>query len=144
MKIEHRGVDITDVPYFDSITVTPGGVELIAVSYDNEVRRTLTIAALTELRDVLSAALEHAASLRRGADQEPDPEPSTVKEPRTWKIGDFEPAGVTGVEDKDGDHWVRLAGGRWRETVSLAVMPWPELLTEWGPVTEATYSRATS
>ena len=139
MKIEHRGVDITDIPYFDSITVTPSGVELVESSYDDEARQTLTIVQLTELRNALSAALDHARAMDYPALRQ-----GSIREPRTWKAGDPEPDGVTEVEDKDHDHWVRRAGGQWQEAATLAVMPWSYVLTEWGPVTEATYSRAVS
>ena len=94
-------VEITDIPYFDKITVDDGHIGLIC---ENEDPFYATPELVTELIEALRAAVQHAT----GVTPVPD------KPLRTFREYDPEPdPEVRSVRDGDGDLWTRSDHGTW-------------------------------
>lgn len=133
MKIEHRGIRITDLPGDFTIDVAMGhrsdGPE---ITFDSPLMNTelgISIDGAVAIRDALSVLIDHARTMTGVT--------SPTREPRTWNAGDPEPAGVTKVEDVDGDPWLRRADGKWYlGEYGATPNDWRQLVTDLAPLTE--------
>lgn len=112
MRIEHKGVLITDTPY--AINITPGA----ETEADGNVRpfrmadQYWTMEALTEVRDAITEALRQY-DLLTTTTPVPVHQPEAASAFQVGQVlGGMEdlPTG-TSVEDKDGDVWWLGAGG---------------------------------
>lgn len=126
MKIENKGVVITDVPGISSITVTAEDILIGGMRPG-----TWALPDLIELRDALTAAIEQA--------QQMAPRPPVGREPRVWRypVDRSTPADVTEVRDKGGDVWTWNAHeGQWISDEGVAPrLTWEQLL-DFAPLTE--------
>lgn len=121
MKIESRGISITDVPRVQSIIIDQTGVSIQfeGVSYV----WNWTFAELREFYTAIGEALK----------RDPESPVAPVKPEKTkWRKGDPEPEGVTEVIDRDGDLWKRV-NGSWKMR-NGGYENWDVLLKVWGPV----------
>lgn len=110
MKIENRGIEITDVPGITRITTGPSPYDDGTTGAHIRLMETelyLEAGPLAELIEALQAA--HAALTATPAG--PGREPKT----RVFSAGDSIPipTGVMAVEDSDGDLWHRNFDGLW-------------------------------
>lgn len=122
MKIEQRGVVITEVPYFGSITVdSPDSIRLDGDSYPIE--------GVTALRDALTEALKQAAQMSGSLNVR-------LLSPGVWNSGDPEPTDITEVRDRDGDVWER-DGAEWWLRGGSDRHPWSFIVSTYGPLVAA-------
>lgn len=132
MKIESRGIVITNMPGFERITVTAEGrAEIIYAGV--WAPRWFSLSELTEMRDALTTAIEHV--------QQMAPRSLAGRKPRAWlrtEPATEPPEGVTRVRDKDGDVWTwdpDSSDSRWILVDYGLFVPW-EWLLDYAPLTE--------
>ncbi len=123
MKIENRGISITDVPRVRNIVVES---DRVSIQFEHsESIWTWTLAELREFHAAISEALKY----------DPESPVAPVKPEKTeWHEGDPEPEGVTEVIDCDDDPWERVRPGLWRIPHNDIHKTWDLLLETWGPI----------
>jgi hypothetical protein len=131
MKIEQGGIVITEVPGIASIELRPDGITVLDVGQHYGIEFTLEEA--TQLRDALNVIIEHADRAER-----PEMPEQKTAAPRTWRLGDEQPEGVTTVTDSDGDRWDLHDGSFWhlRGGSDFGARNWSEIMRSFGPLAE--------
>lgn len=138
MNVINNGVTINEIPHFERIMVSDDAITLD----DGESAEVYTISAITELRDALSLAIEHAERMTVTY--------TPKRKPRVWEDGDPEPEGVTKVRDRDdqpGYAWHRRPNGSgWKHLAddwsyladdeSMDSQRWEYVVSSYGPLTE--------
>lgn len=132
MKIESKGIEITEIPVFDSITVTPEEIILLGggldVDEDPSVHRLFRAEALA-LRDALTAALDAQEKMPNGV---PAAAPS-----RVFEKSDAEPGlEIKKLIDDDGSYWFHASDG-WSLYEGGEAYAWNHVL-DYAPLTDVT------
>jgi|SRR5882757_705037 len=155
VKIEQRGVVITEVPGFESITVQavkPGQCNVLLQSAYGSTKHpwAFSIQELTTLRDALTEALRQAAlimgtgrpgaaNLQNALSEWAAGTPGQ-REPRVWGSGSTHQPGpaVERVEDLAGDIWKRVDDDDdlWSYEGGIDIRTWVSLAQSYGPLTE--------
>lgn len=123
MKIESRGISITDVPRVRGMIIDQTGVSIQfeGVSYV----WNWTFAELREFHEAIGEAFKYASE---------SPAAPVKPEKTEWDAGDPEPEGVAEVIDCDNDLWERVRPGLWRMPQGGVRKTWDLLLETWGPI----------
>lgn len=126
MKIESKGVEITEIPVFSRIIVTEDEIALDGGEGDFTY---LTRKEVLALRDALNAALDAQIKMP-GAEMVTD-----ALGDRVFAENDPEPGPeITKLIDRDDDIWRRVHGG-WCVDSNYEVEPWSYVLN-FVPLTE--------
>lgn len=123
MKIENRGIMITEVPGVRSISVDKESAVIAWTWSTDDGEQTFTKSELKELHDAIGAALNSMHSFSSD-------NPAKL----SWRVGPI-PDMVTKVRDRDKDVWTRK-GDKWQISDGNPLISEEELLRQWGPVTE--------
>lgn len=133
MNIEQLGVRIQldgDLA-IETIRVTPHEIEINGAGHK--------LSELHEMRDALSAAIDHAERMLAPAEPAPESKPVRLFTPDQVLTGYEELPVGTVVKDKDKDLWVRRedrwADPRGDELDSCSLEGWPAWCRRYAPVT---------